>query len=128
MTAVSENVYFDVLNDIVDKYNSTYDPTIKMKPIDDKPCSYAEYSGESNEKDSKFQIGDHVRVSKYKKISGKGYAPDWSEEVFVISKIKKTVPWTDVISDLNSVEIVGSFYEKELQKTAQEEFRTEKGN
>ena len=77
------------------------------------------YSGESNEKDSKFQIGDHVRVSKYKKISGKGYAPDWSEEVFVISKIKKTVPWTDVISNLNSVEIVGSFYEKELQKTTQ---------
>ena len=64
--------------------------------------------------------------SKYKKIFAKGYTPNWSEEVFVVSKIKNTVPWTYVVSDLNGEEITGSFYEKELQKTSQEKFRIEK--
>ena len=49
-----------------------------------------------------------------------------SEEIFVIRKVKNTVPWTYVITDLNGEEIVGSFYEKELQKTNQKEFRVEK--
>ena len=112
MTAVSKNVYFDVLDDIVDKYNSTYHRTIKMKPIDVKSDSYAEYNVDSNDKDPKFKIGDHVRISKYKNIFAKGYTPNWLEEVFVISKIKNTVPWTYVISDLNGENIVGTFYEK----------------
>ena len=126
MTAVSKNVYFNILNDIVDEHNNTYHRTIKMKPIDVKPDSYAEYSVESIEKDRKFQVGDHVRISKYKNIFAKGYAPNWSGEGFVISKIKNTVPWAYVISDLNGEEMVGTFYEKELQKTNQEEFRIEK--
>ena len=117
MTAVSKNVYFDVLNNIIDKYNNTYLKTFKMKPIDIKPDYYAEYNVESNEKDPKFKVGDQVRISKYKNIFAKGYIPNWSEEVFAINKIKKTVPWTYVISDLNGEEIVGTFYEKELQKT-----------
>ena len=75
---------------------------------------------------SKFKLGDHVRISKYKNILAKGYTPNWSEEIFVISKIKNTVPWTYVVSDLNGEEITGSFYEKELQKTSQKEFRIEK--
>ena len=61
-----------------------------------------------------------------KSIFAKGYTSNWSEDVFVISKIKNTVPWTYVISDLNGEEITGSFYEKELQKTSQKEFRIEK--
>ena len=126
MTSVSKNVYFDVLNDIIDKYNNTYHRTIKMKPTDVKSESSAEYNVESNEKDPKFNVDDHVRISKYKSIFAKGHAPNWSEEVFVISKIKKTVPWTYVISDLSGEEIVGTFYEKELQKTNQKEFRAEK--
>ena len=126
MTDVSKNVYFDVLNDILDEYNNAYHRTIKIKPIDVKPDSYAEYNVESNEKDPKFKVGDHSRISKYKNIFAKGYAPNWSEEVFVISKIKNTVPWTYVISDLNSEEIVGTFYEKELQEANQKEFRIEK--
>ena len=77
-------------------------------------------------KTSKYKVGDHVRISKYKNIFAKGYAPNWSEEVFVINKIKNTVPWTYAISDLNGEEVTGSFYEKELQKTNQEEFRIEK--
>ena len=126
MRAVSKNVYYDVLDDIVDKCNNTYYNTIKMKPIDVKNDSFAEYNEESNEKDPKFKFGDHVRISKYKNIFAKGYALNWSEEIFVVKKIKNTVPWAYVISDLNGEEIAGSFYEKELQKTNKKEFRIEK--
>ena len=126
MTAVSKNVYFDVLDDIVNKYNNTVHKTIKMKPIDVTDDSYAEYNEDFNKKDPKFKVGDHVRISKYKNIFAKGYTPNWSEEVFVVSKIKNTVPWTYVVCDLNGEEITGSFYEKELQKTSQEKFRIEK--
>ena len=97
-----------------------------MKPIEVKSNSYAEYNVDSNEKDPKFKVGDHVRISKYKNIFAKRYTPNWSEEVFVISKIKKTFPQTYVINDLNGEEIIGTFYEKELQKTSQEKFRIEK--
>ena len=69
---------------------------------------------------------DLVRISKYKNIFAKGYPPDWSKEIFGVKQIKNTVPWTYVISDLNGEEIIGSFYEQELQKTNQKEFRTEK--
>ena len=126
MTAVSKNVYFVVLDDIVNKYNSTVQRTIKEKPIDVISDSYAEYNQDSNEKDPKYKVGDDVKISKYKNIFAKGYTQNWSEEVFVVSKIKNTVPWTYVVSDLNGEEITGSFYEKELQKTSQEEFRIEK--
>ena len=101
MTANSKNVYFDVLNDIIDEYNNTCHKTIKMKPIDVKSDSFAEYNEESNEKDPKFKVGDHVRISKYKNTFAKGYAPNWSEEIFVIKQIKNMVPWTYVLSDLN---------------------------
>ena len=126
MTAISKSVYYDVLDDIVDEYNNTYHSTIKMKPIDVKNDSFAEYNEESNEKGPKFKVGDHVRISKYKNIFAKGYAPNWRKEIFVVKKIKNTMPWTYVISDLNGEEVVGSFYEKELQKTNQKDFRTEK--
>ena len=74
----------------------------------------------------KFKVGDRVRISKYKNIFAKGYTPNWSEEVFVIKKVKNTVPWTYVINDLKGEEIMGTFYEKELQKTSQDQFRIEK--
>ena len=94
-----------------------------MKPIVVKSNSYAEYSNDSNAKDPKFKIGNNVRISKYNNIFAKGYVPNWPEDVFVFSKIKNTVPWTYVINEPNSEEIVGTFYEKELQKANQEEFR-----
>ena len=124
MTAISKNVYFDVL-DIVNKHNNTVHRTIKMKPIDVVGDSYAEYNENFNKKDPKFKVGDNVRISKYKNIFAKGYTPNCSE-VFLVNKIKNTVPWTYVISDLNGEEITASFYEKELQKTSQKEFRIEK--
>ena len=81
---------------------------------------------EVNDKDPKFKVGDRVRISKYKNIFAKVYTPNWSEEVFIVNKIKNTVPWTNVINDLNGEEIKGTFYEKELQETNQKEFRIEK--
>ena len=102
--------------DIVDKYNNTYNSSIKVKPKDITDDSFAEYNERSNEKDPKFKIGDHIRISRH----------NWSEEIFVVKKMKNTMPWTYVISDLNDEEIVGSFYEKELQKSDQKEFRIEK--
>ena len=126
MTSISKNVYIDKLDDIVDEYNNTYHTTIKMKPIDVKDNTYINTSKEINNKDPKFKVGDHVRISKYKNIFAKGYMPNWSEEVFIIKKVKNTVPWTYVINDLNGEEIIGTFFEKELQKTNQEEFRIEK--
>ena len=125
-TAVSKKVYFDVLDDIVNKYNNTAHRTIKMKPIDFTSDSYAEYNKDCNVTKPKFKVGDRVRISKYKNIFAKGYTQNWSEEVFVVSKIKNTVPWTYVISDLKVEPITGSFYEKELQKTNQKKFRIEK--
>ena len=67
-----------------------------------------------------------MRISKYETIFAKWYMPNWSEEVFIIKKIKNTVPWTYVINDLNSQEIIGAFYEKEWQGTNQQKFRIEK--
>ena len=125
MVAVSKNVYFDVLDDFVDNYNNAVHRTIKMKPINVTSDSYAEYNEDFNKKDPKFKVGDHVRISKYKNIFAKGYTQNWLEEVFVVSKIKNTVLWSYVISDLNGEPFTGSFYEKELQKTSQEKFRIE---
>ena len=91
ITAVSKSVYFDVLDDIVNKCNNTFHRNIKAKPIDVTSDFYAEYSEDSNEKDPKFKVGDHVRISKYKNIFVKGYTQNWPEEVFVVSKIRNTV-------------------------------------
>ena len=126
MTSIPKNVYIDKLDDIVNEYNNTYHRTIKMKPIDVKDNTYIDTGKEFNDKDHKFKVGDHVRISKYKNIFAKGYTPNWSEEIFIIKEIKNTVPWTYVINDLNGEEIIGTFYEKELQKIDQQEFRIEK--
>ena len=107
MAAISKNVYSNVLDAIVDKYNNTVHKTIKMKPIEVTNDYYAEYNKIANTKDPKFKVGDNVKISKYKNIFAKGYTPNWSEEVFVINKIKNTVPWTYRISDLNGEEITG---------------------
>ena len=126
LTSISKNVYIDKLDDIVNEYNNTYHRTIKMKPVDVKDNTYIDFKKEVNDKDPKFKVGNHVRISKYKNIFAKGYTPNWSEEVFVIKKVKNTVTWTYVINDLNGEKIIGTFYEKELQKTNQQEFRIEK--
>ena len=97
-----------------------------MKPVNVEHNTYIDFEKEVNDKDPKFKVGDHVRISEYKNIFAKGYTPNWSEEVFIIKKVKNTVPWIYIINELNSEEITGSFYEKELQNTNQKEFRIEK--
>ena len=98
-------MYIDKVDDIVHKYNHKKHRTIKMKPIDFKNNTYIDFGKEFNNNDSKFNVGDHVRISKYQNIFAKGYTLNWSEEVSVIKKIKNTVPWTSVINDLNGEEI-----------------------
>ena len=114
-------MYIDKLDDIVNEYINTYHITIKMKPVDVKDDTYIDLIelSCSNDKDPKFKIGDHVRISKYKNIFAKGYTPNSSEKVFVIKKVKNTVPWTYVINDLTGDKIIGTVYEKELQKANQ---------
>ena len=126
MTLASKTVYIDKLDDIVDEYNNTYHRTIEMKRIDVKDNAYIDFKIEVNDKDPKFKVGDHVRISKYKNIFAKGYTPNWSKEVFVVSKIENTAPWTYVVNDLNGEEIIETLHEKELQKSSQKEFRIEK--
>ena len=105
MTAISKNVYIDVLDNIVNKYNTTVHKTIKMKPIGVTNNSFAEYNEDFNKKSPRFKVGDHVRVSKYKDIFARGCTPNWSNEVFIVNNIIKTVPWTYSISDVNNEEI-----------------------
>ena len=116
MTATGKNVYYDVLDDVVNKYNNTKYSTIKMKPINVKNNKRV-YIDEHNEKDSKLKVGDRVRISRYKNIFAKGYAPNWSSEIFIVDKINHTVPYTYNLKDLNDEEIIGSFYDNELQIT-----------
>ena len=108
------------------RFNTTYHRTIKMKPIDVKDNTFVNIGKEANDKDPIFKVGDHIRISKYKNIFANGYTSNWSEEIFVIKEIKNTVPWIYVINDLNGKEIIGTFYENELQKTNQKELRIEK--
>ena len=126
MTSISKNVYIDKVDDIVNEYNDTYHRTIKIKPIDVKDNTHININKEVNDKEPKFHFSDHVRISKYESIFAEGYTPNSSEEIFVIKKIKNTVPWTYAINDLNGKQIIGTLNEKELQKTNQKQFRKEK--
>ena len=117
MTATGRNVYYDVLDDAVNEYDNTKHSTIKMKPIDVKNNNKRVYIDEHNEKDSTFKVGDRVRISKFKNIFAKGCSPNWSTEIFIVDKVNDAVPYTYNLKDLNDEEIIGSFYDKELQKT-----------
>ena len=110
MTATGKNVYYII------EYNNTKHNTIKMKPIDVTDNKRV-YIDEHNEKDIRFKVGDRVRRSKFKNIFAKGYTPNWSTEIFIVNKINDTVPYTYSLKDLNDEEIIGSFYDRELQKT-----------
>ena len=117
MTATGKSVYYDVLDDIVNKYNNTKYNTFKMKPKDVKNDNNRVYIDEHNKKSPRSNVGARVRISKFKNIFAKGYTPNWSKEVFVINKINDTVPYEYNLKDLNDEEVIGSFYDRELQKT-----------
>ena len=112
MTSISKNVYTEKLDDIVGEYNNTYHRTIKMKSHDVKDNTYIDFNKEVINKDPKFKVGVHVRISKHKNIFAKGYTSNWSEDVFVIKKVNNTVPWTFVINDLNGEELLEHFMKK----------------
>ena len=116
LTSMSKNVYIDKLDDIVGEYHNTYHRTIKMKPVDVKDNTHIDFEKEFNDKNRKFKIGDHVKISKYKNIFAKGYTKNWSENLFVIKKVKKTDPWTYFINELNVGEIVGKILRKRTAK------------
>ena len=126
ITATGKSVYYDVLDDVVNEYNNTKHSTIKMKPKDVKndttklsaiARNKRVYIDEYNKKSARYNVGDRVRISKFKNIFAKGYTPNWSREIFIINKINDTVPYTYNLKDLNDEEIMGSFYDRELQKT-----------
>ena len=118
MTATGEKVYYDVLDDVVNKYNNTKHSTIKMKPIDVRDNNNKRvYIDEHIEKGRRFKVGDRVRISKFNNIFAKGYAPNWSSEIFIVDKVNDTVPHTYNLKDLNDEEIIGSCYDRELQNT-----------
>ena len=119
ISSISKNVYIDKLDD------SRWTQQYKMKPTDVKDSTYIDFCKEVNDKDPKSKVGDHVRISKCKNILAKGCTSNWSEEVLSLKKIRNTVPFRYVINDLNGQEIIGTFYEKKLQKIDQQEFRTE---
>ena len=92
MTLISKNMYIEELDDMINKYNNAYHKKIKMKPTDINPSMYIAFNKENNKVDPKFKVGDHERISKYTNTFAKGYVPNWSEEVFVIKKVKNLVP------------------------------------
>ena len=117
MTAIGKNVYYDVLDDVVNKYNNSKHSTIKMKPIDARDNNNKRvYIDEHNKKRSRFKVGDRVRISKFKNIFAKGYTPNWSKEIFIVDKINNTVPYTYNFKDLNDEEIIGRFMIKNYRK------------
>ena len=122
MTSLSKNAYIDKLDDIVkyqskynEKHNNKYHSTIKMRPIYVKSNTYIDSSNDINDKNPKFKIGDNVRISKSKNAFPKGYTPSWSEEVFVIKRVKNTVRWTYANTDTNGKEIVEIFCENKFE-------------
>ena len=96
-----------------------------MKPVDINPSKHIEFNQENNKKGPKFKVGDNVRISKYKNIFANVYVPNWSENVFVIKKVKSSMPWISVINEFYGEEIFGKFYKKEIQKTNQKGFKVE---
>ena len=120
MTSVSKNVYIDWLDDIVNEYYNAYHKSVKMKRIEVKDNTYFDSMKDVNDKDPKFKVGDHPRISKYKSIFAKWYTPNCFEEVFVSKEVKS------VFTNLNGEDVIGTLYEKELQKTNQQGFRIEK--
>ena len=116
MTSIDKNVYYNVLDDVDNEYNNTKHNTIKLKPKDIKNDNNRVYIDEHNKESARYNVGDRVRISKFKNIFAKGYTPNWSREIFIVNKINDTVRYTYNLKDLNDEGIIGSSYDRELQK------------
>ena len=124
--------YIDILQNLVDQYNTTIHSSIKMTPVEASKMENENQAWKNlhhhlhDRKEPKFKVGDKIRISRKKDFFEKGYTPRWTEEVFEITKVLYTDPPTYKIKDLNGEEIQGTFYEQEMQKTTQEVYRIEK--
>ena len=133
-SAQGNTMYLDILPEILKQYNNTKHSSIKMTPTEaskkkNKGIVYFNLHGNLKQLSSqaKFEVGDKVRISKYKrKVFDRGYTPNFTEELFIIDKIQYTTPITYKLKDLNDEKITGSFYELELLKANQEIFRIDK--
>ena len=108
MTATGKNVYYDVLDDVVNEYNNTKHNTIKMKPKDVKNDNKRVHIDEHNKKGARYNVGNRIRIS----IFAKGCTPNWSKDIFIVNKTNDTVPYTYNLKDLNGEEIIVSFYDR----------------
>ena len=120
-TEMGHKRWIDVVNDLVYNYNNSYHRSIKMKPVEaskkeNESIVYKNLYGKSemSKKSNKFKVGDKVRISKWKGTFEKGYLPNWTTELFTVSKVLNTSPATYKIKDFNDEVIEGSFYEPEL--------------
>lgn len=114
--------WIDIIQDLVTKYNNTKHRTTGMKPVDVNVDNQWEIRSKlqqlpTNVPEPKFQLNDHVRISKFKTIFEKGYTPNWTTEVFTIRKVQRTIPPTYLLKDYRGQNIAGSFYEFELLKS-----------
>ena len=125
MTAISKNVYFDVLDEIVNKYNNTVHKTIKMKPIDVTSDYNAKYNENLSKKILNLKLKFFLEFQSIKIFSQKDMLQISQKEFLLLLKLKIQFLGL-VINDLNDEEIAESFYEKKLQKTSQEELRIER--
>ena len=116
MISIPKSVYIVKLDDIVKKYDNAYQTKIKMKPVDVKPSIYINSSKEINDKDPKVNFCNIVEISRYKNLFPKDYVTNWSEEAFVIRKVKNTVPSIYVISDLRGEKISESKEKKRYKE------------
>ena len=126
MTSISKNVYIDKLDELVNKYRIICHRTIKMKRVDVNSSISIDFNKENNMEDPNFKVGENVRISKYKSIFAKGFVTNWSEEVFVAAKVKKTVYGQMLLVILKVKKLLERFAKKEFQKINQKEFRVEK--
>ena len=126
MTSISKNVYIDKLDELVNKYRNICHRTIKMKRVDVNSSISIDFNKENNMEDPNFKVGENVRISKYKSIFAKGFVTNWSEEVFVVAKVKKTVYGQMLLVILKVKKLLERFAKKEFQKINQKEFRVEK--
>jgi hypothetical protein len=118
-TAENTRNWIDMLDKLLFQYNNKKHSTIKMTPTEASQMH-------DPEKQYKFSVGDHVRISRIKGTFEKGYLPNWSEALYTVHEVKRTDPITYIIKDMNGEIITGGFYTEELQKSNQEVFRIEK--
>lgn len=123
LTSTNSSKYINVLQQLIDEYNGRYHTSIKMTPYEASDPQNTEevrenlYGHDIIDTTQKFKVGDRVRIYRYKKLFEKGYKPNWTKEIFVVTEVVKTNPITYKIKDLNDEDILGSFYRQELLKT-----------